>query len=98
MVGQPGLTFGFTAQPEAAGWTVTAYGSDGRRLGRSLKGLSESAKATLTRSPDRAVSTSDLQRLADAWADACKRGLTNADVLMAFADAATPRTEADAHG
>jgi hypothetical protein len=88
LIGQPGLTFGFTTESERQGWTVTAYGADGRRLGRPLKGLSESAKTTLTDPPARSADASDLQRLADAWSDACKHGLTNADVLTAFADAA----------
>jgi hypothetical protein len=88
LIGQPGHTFGFTTQPEFQGWTVTAFGADGRRLGRPLKGLSESAAATLTRPPDQTANASDLQRLADAWSYACKHGVTNADVLTAFADAA----------
>jgi hypothetical protein len=82
------LTFGFTTEAELQGWTVTAYGSDGRRLGRPLKGLSQSAQATLTRPTTEAANASDLQQLADAWTFACKHSSTNADVLTAFADAA----------
>ena len=93
--GRPGLTFGFATQSEPEGWTVMAYGSDGRRLGRPLKGLSESAQATLTLPPTEARNASDLQRLADAWADACKHGSTNADVLTAFADAAALMNDRD---
>jgi hypothetical protein len=82
------LTFGFTTESELEGWTVTAYGADGRRLGRPLKGLSQSAQVTLTRPPTEAANASDLQQLADAWTHACKHSSTNADVLTAFADAA----------
>jgi hypothetical protein len=82
------LTFGFATQSEVEGWTVTAYGADGRQLGRPLKGLSQSAQLTLTRPPTEAANASELQRLADAWTHACKHSSTNADVLTAFADAA----------
>jgi hypothetical protein len=88
LVSRGDLTFGFTAESELHGWTVTAYGADGRQLGRPLKGLSESAQVTLTRPPSEAADAADLQRLADAWTLACKRSSTNADVLTAFADAA----------
>ncbi len=97
-MGGPGLTFGFATQSEPEGWTVTAYGADGRRLGRSLKGLSDGAQATLTRPPAQAQSTSELRRLADAWREACRHGTTNADVLTAFADAVSLMHDGDPDG
>ncbi len=96
--GQPGITFGFTAESGPEGWTVMAYGSDGRRLGRPLKGLSDSAQATLTLPATRATAAPDLQRLADAWSEACRHGSTNADVLTAFADAAAFVNDRDPRG
>jgi hypothetical protein len=90
LVGQAELTFGFATVSEPEGWMVSAYGPDGRRLGRPLKGLSESAQVTLIRMLSLASSPSDLQRLSDAWTTACREGHTNADVLTAFSDAAIP--------
>jgi hypothetical protein len=98
LIGRAGLTFGFAAEPEPEGWTVSAYGADGRRLGRPLKGLSESAQATLTRPAAEAADASDLQQLADAWTNACRHSTTNADVLTAFADAAALMRDRRARG
>jgi hypothetical protein len=88
LIDQPGLAFGIRVGSEAAGWTVTAYGSDGRRLGRPLKGLSDPATTTLTATVDRIRDSADRTRLATAWVDACRAGVTNADVLIGFSDAA----------
>jgi hypothetical protein len=88
LIDQPGLAFGITVGSEPAGWTVTAFGADGRRLGRPLKSLSDSAASTLTTSVDAVSDTSARVRLADAWVQACRTGVTNADVLTDFADAA----------
>jgi hypothetical protein len=93
---QPGLTFGFTTESEPGCWTVTAYGSDGRQLGRPLKALSDAAQTTLRHPASQTTDASELQRLADAWTDACKHGSTNADVLTDFADAAALISQRDA--
>ncbi len=89
VIGQPGHAFGVTVSSEPAGWTVTAYGSDGRRLGRPLKGLSEAAQARLAATVDEVSPGPGRERLAAAWVQACRGGVTNADVLLGFSDAAT---------
>ena len=83
-----GAAFGFVVRSDQAGWTVTAHGADGRRLGRDLKGLSDPTQATLIRLAAEAE-PAEQERLARAWTQACRRSTTNADVLTAFADAAT---------
>jgi hypothetical protein len=88
LIDQPGLAFGIAVGSEPAGWTVTAYGSDGRRLGRPLKGLSDPATTTLTASVERIRERAGRERLATAWVQACRAGATNADVLIGFSDAA----------
>jgi hypothetical protein len=88
LLNQPGLAFGIRVGSEPAGWTVTAYGTDGRRLGRPLKGLSDPATTTLSATVDRIRDSADRQRLAAAWVQACRAGVTNADVLIGFSDAA----------
>jgi hypothetical protein len=88
LIDQPGLAFGITVGSEPAGWTVTAFGADGRRLGRPLKSLSDSAANTLTAAVDGIEDAGGRIRLADAWVQACRTGVTNADVLTGFADAA----------
>ena len=88
LIDQPGLAFGIAVGSEPAGWTVTAYGSDGRRLGRPLKGMSDPATTTLTATVDRIRDSADRERLATAWVQACRAGVTNADVLIGFSDAA----------
>jgi hypothetical protein len=85
LIGQP---FGIAVGSEPAGWTVTAYGADGRRLGRSLKGLSDPAATTLSATVDKVPEGAARERLAAAWVDACRAGVTNADVLIEFTDAA----------
>jgi hypothetical protein len=89
LIGQPGLTFGVTMQSEPAGWTVTAYGPDGRRLGRPLKSLSDSVQTTLAATIDRVQGSAERERLAAAWVEACRSSVTNAEVLTGFSDAAT---------
>jgi hypothetical protein len=89
VIGQPGHAFGVTVSSEPAGWTLTAYGSDGRRLGRPLKGLSEPVLARLTATVDEVSPGPGRERLATAWMQACRGGVTNADVLLGFSDAAT---------
>jgi hypothetical protein len=89
LIGQPGLTFGVTMESEPAGWTVTAYGPDGRRLGRPLKSLSDSVQATLTATVDQLQDSAERERLAAAWVEACRTSVTNAEVLTEFSDAAT---------
>ena len=88
LIDQPGLAFGIRVGSEPAGWTVTAYGSDGRRLGRPLKGMSDSATTALTATVERIEDTTGRERLATAWVQACRAGVTNADVLIGFSDAA----------
>jgi hypothetical protein len=88
LIDQPGLAFGISVGSEPAGWTVTAYGSDGRRLGRPLKGLSDSATTTLTATVERIRDRAGRERLATAWVHACRTGVTNADVLLGFSDSA----------
>jgi hypothetical protein len=60
-----GRAFGFIAWEEPRGWTVSAYGADGRRLGRLLKGMSGAGQATLLRSLDGATDA-ELEQLAAA--------------------------------
>ncbi len=91
LMAEGGLTFGFVAAPELMGWTVTAYGPDGRRLGRPLKGLSDAARLTLTGAVAPTASRPELERLAGVWTRACAESHTNAEVLTGFADAAEPR-------
>jgi hypothetical protein len=91
-----GRTFGFVAQSDAEGWTVMAHGADGRRLGRPLKGLSDPAVTSLQARCDRASSDAHLQALADAWVRSCRASVTNAQVLMAFGDAADEAESASA--
>ncbi len=86
LVGQP---FGIAVGSEPAGWTVTAYGSDGRRIGRPLKGLSDPAVTTLNATVDQVQAGPARQQLAESWVQACRAGVTNADVLIDFTDAAT---------
>jgi hypothetical protein len=88
-----GAAFGFVVRSDQAGWTVMAHGADGRRLGRDIKGLSDPVQATLTRLAAQAESAADSERLARAWTEACRHSTTNADVLTAFADAATGKRE-----
>ncbi len=88
MAGRPGLAFGIAVGSERAGWTVTAYGADGRRLGRPLKGLSDPAATTLTATVEAIADGADRSRLATAWVDACRTSVTNAEVLTGFTDAA----------
>ena len=90
-----GPAFGFVVRSDQAGWTVMAHGADGRRLGRDLKGLSDPAQATLTRLTAQADNASDQERLARAWTEACRHSATNADVLTAFAAAATLTPDRD---
>jgi hypothetical protein len=86
LIGQP---FGIVVGSEPAGWTVTAFGSDGRRLGRPLKGLSDGAVATLNATVDQVHDGAAREQLAGSWVQACRAGVTNADVLIDFTDAAT---------
>jgi hypothetical protein len=88
LIDQPGLSFGLTVGSEPAGWTVTAYGADGRRLGRPLKGLSDPATTTLTATVERIQDSAARDRLAAAWVQVCRDSVTNADVLIGFSDAA----------
>jgi len=85
---EPGPAFGVTALAEPIGWTVTAYGPDGRRLGRPLKGLSDPVYSTLVKTIDGVSGPAERERLADAWVEACRVGVTNAEVLTGFSDAA----------
>ena len=94
-VAGPGAAFGFAVRSEPEGWTVIGHGEDGRRLGRELKGLSDPAQATLITLPDRATNSQQLRRLASAWVAACHDGVTNADVLISFADASAGRNLGD---
>jgi hypothetical protein len=93
-----GPAFGFVVRSDQAGWTVMAHGADGRRLGRDIKGLSDPVQATLTRLAAQAEDPSDHERLAHAWTDACRHSATNADVLTAFADAATHGRDGEPRG
>ena len=85
LIGQP---FGIAVGSEPAGWTVTAYGTDGRRLGRPLKGLSDPAVATLNATVDQIHDRPAREQLAKSWVQACRASVTNADVLIEFSDAA----------
>ena len=98
LIDQPGLTFGISVGSEPAGWTVTAFGADGRRLGRPLKGLSDPATTTLTATVDRIRDGADRERLAAAWVQACRAGVTNADVLIGFSDSAAQIAAATSAG
>jgi hypothetical protein len=89
LAGQTDLAFGFDVRSELTGWTVTAYGADGRRLGRPLKGLSDPVQATLAATAERIEDPDDRRRLAAAWVAVCRESVTNADVLTGFTDAAT---------
>jgi hypothetical protein len=88
LVAGGGLTFGLDVRSEPAGWTVTAYGADGRRLGRPVKGLSEPVQATLAACVERVADPGGRRRLAAAWVAACRGSVTNADLLTGFTDAA----------
>jgi hypothetical protein len=88
LVTSPDLQFGLDVRAERAGWTVAAYGPDGRRIGRPLKGLSQGVQETLTAAVDRIQDPADRRRLAAAWVGACREAVTNAEVLTGFTDAA----------
>ena len=85
LIGQP---FGIAVGSEPSGWTVTAYGADGRRLGRPLKGLSDPTVATLNATVEQVPDGAAREQLAQTWVRACRAGVTNADVLTTFTDAA----------
>jgi hypothetical protein len=82
-----GRPFGLDMRDEPRGWMVTAYDADGRRLGRSLRGMSSAGCDTLRRVLDSA-DDADLARLADVWVQACRHQMTNAQVLARLCDAA----------
>lgn len=83
-----GRALGFLVEDEPRGWTLTACGADGRRLGRPLKGMSSAGGGTLLRSLHGATDA-ELERLAVAWVQACRQGVTNQAVLTSFLDAVT---------
>lgn len=83
-----GRPFAFAVHDEPRGWMVTAYGADGRRLGRPLKAMSSAGRETLLRSLDGATEA-ELELMAAAWVRACRHAMTNAAVLTSFLDTAS---------
>lgn len=89
VLAQRGITFGFSTRPDDEGWTVEAYGPDGRRRGRILKGLTHAQQAILTLAGAQATALDQSLALAGAWEEACRLHKDNAAVIDHFADEMT---------
>ncbi len=89
VLAQGGLTFGFSTWPQGGGWTVEAYGPDGRRRGRVLRGVTHEQQATLTLAGAQAAELDQSLALSGVWEEACRLHRDNAAVIDHMAEEMT---------